>query len=139
MTWKHSRSDLRAKKPNISAAGINRDIPLETILDPCLTFCGQPLKIDRSPPFVSLVTFLPWLLVPRLGAKNIMNILDLLIPPDGGMHPFPAQRFQRIIYVRQGDPPASKEVGEQRLVREFIILHRGRICHAVEYGFIQAS
>ncbi len=83
---------------------------------------------------MGLVDSFTGLLIPRLGTKDVVNVLDLLVPPDGGMHILPAQRLQRIVDVWQGDPSTLKEVGKQRLISEFVIFDRGWCFHSLKDG-----
>ena len=97
-------------------------IPLETILDPIFPLLLLSPEVIIPPPLVRLI-ILPsifLLLIPRLRTKQNMHILDLLIPPNGIMHPFPPQRLERIIRIRQRDPAIPEQIPQHTLISKLI-------------------
>lgn len=66
-------------------------------------------------------------LIPRLRTQNIMHILNILVPPDRIMNTLPPERLQRIVDIRDGNPPAVKDIAQERLVGEIVARRRGRV------------
>lgn len=58
-----------------------------------------------------------------------MDVLDLVVAPDGVVDALPAQGLEGVVDVRQGHPAITVEVGQQRLVGEVHVdglgLHEG--------------
>ena len=94
-------------------------------------FGSKALAIDSPPPFMVLVAALPWRLIPRLRAQNIVDILDLIVLPDLVMHTLSPHRLQRVVDIRQSNPASPEDVAQQRLVRE-VIVHGGLVGQLVE-------
>lgn len=55
-------------------------------------------------------------LIPRLGSKEIVHILDTIISPDSVMHTLPPLCFQGVINVWERGPTALEYLRKQRLV-----------------------
>ncbi len=108
---------------------------LEAVIGDALAALGGfPLVVGVYPPLVRLIGAGPLAvfvdLVPRLGAQDVVHVLDLVVAPDGVVDARPAQRLERVVRVRQGDPAASVQVRQQRLVGK---VHVGGVgLHVVE-------
>lgn len=55
-------------------------------------------------------------LVPRVGGEDVVDILDLVIAPDGLVDALPAERLEGVVDVWQGDPAAAVQLTQQALV-----------------------
>lgn len=55
-------------------------------------------------------------LVPRLGAQDVMHILDPVVSPNRIMHAPLPHRLERIVHVRQRDPPVAPQLRHDLLV-----------------------
>lgn len=96
---------------------------LERIFNTSLLLLHPPFIIDIPEPFMrdKIGVIMKLFVFPRLGRENIMDILDLVIPPDTVVHALPPQRLERIVHIWQRNPAAAEEVRQQRLIRKSII------------------
>lgn len=91
---------------------------LEAVIGDALAALGGfPLVVGVYPPLVRLIGAGPLAvfvdLVPRLGAQDVVHVLDLVVAPDSVVDARPAQRLERVVRVRQGDPAPSVQVRQQ--------------------------
>lgn len=124
------RSEIRS--PEGSHASATRS---EAVLGHTpLPLVGLPLLVDLGPPTVGLVlagaVAIGVQLVPGVGGEDVVNVLDLVVPPDGLVDALPAQGLEGVVDVGQGDPAAAVELAEQGLVGK---LHGGGVVvHVVD-------
>lgn len=59
-----------------------------------------------------------------------MNVLDLVVPPDGLVHIVPPQRLERIVNVRQRHPATLVQLAQQTLVGKLHVT--GVVVHVVD-------
>ena len=123
-TTLHLYADHYAKTPRHRES-------LKSIIDSPTLLLLPPLIINIPPPLMRLPRRLPILLFPRLRTKNIVYILNILVPPDHIMHTLIPQRLQRIVGVRQRDPATVEQIAQQRLVGE-VVVARGFVGELLE-------
>lgn len=75
-----------------------------------------PLRVEGAPPCVRWVCVNRRGLIPRLGGKKIVDVLDAIVPPDSVMHTLPALRLESIVDVRKRGPAVLEHLGKQRLI-----------------------
>lgn len=69
-------------------------------------------------------------LVPGVRSQDVVDVLDLVVAPDGLVDVVPAQRLERVVNVGQGHPAAPVQLTQQALVGKF---HgRGVVVHVVD-------
>lgn len=69
-------------------------------------------------------------LIPGVRGQYVVDVLDLVIPPDGLVDVVPAQGLEGVVNVRKGDPAAAVELAQQALVGK---LHGGGVVvHVVD-------
>jgi len=56
-----------------------------------------------------------------------MHVLNILIPPDSIVHTLPPERLKRVVDIRNGNPPAVKDIAQERLVGKIVARRRGRV------------
>lgn len=99
-----------------------------------LGLISLPLLVHLSPPLVRLIlagaVTLSIQLIPRVRRQNVVNVLDLVVPPDGLVHIIPPQRLERIVNVRQRHPAALVQLTQQALVSKLHVA--GVIVHVVD-------
>lgn len=69
-------------------------------------------------------------LIPRVRGQDVVDVLDLVVPPDGLVHTVPPQGLEGIVDVRQGDPAAAVQLAQQALVGELHV--GGVVVHVVD-------
>lgn len=93
---------------------------LKPIVDSLFFLSGSALPVRVHPPTVRLLGPSPLAvlihLIPRLGAQDVVDVLDLVVAPDGVVHALPAEGLEGVVGVRQGHPAAAVQVGEEGLV-----------------------
>lgn len=103
-----------------------------------LCLLGLPLLVHLGPPFVCLVfagaVALRIQLIPWVRGQNVVDILDLVIPPNGLVHVIPTQGLERIVDVWQRHPATFVQLTQQTLVGK---LHITRIVVHVVYNLLE--
>lgn len=100
--------------------------------DAPLALISLSLLVHVGPPLVCLVlagaVALGIQLIPRVRCQNIVDILDLVVPPDRLVHVVPSQRLERVVDVRQRHPAALVQLAQQTLVGKLqvarVIVHK---------------